>query len=246
MRSRDEQAIRRICFDTALFGEPLATHFGDRQLVTDALIGCHIWGEPQALYAAEEDGRVTGYLAGTWDARRLQWRCGPRLVWHLLRDWFLRGHWGRLQSLRLALAALRYAWVVSRLRVREPARYRAGLHINIDREYRRRGHGGILLRAFLHDAAARGVPGVHVSTASTAGKRFFSKMGFRGAATAMAPSIAGAPPRSVWLLIRALQMEAPSDSDDSRPRDHPPQHGGMKPPHGGQRDPRGVEFPPNS
>ena len=202
-RARDERAVRMICFETALFGESVAPYFGDLRLVTDAILGFHIWGEPDYLYVADADGRVVGYLAGTMDVRSLRRRCAARLAFRLSRGWVARGHFLRPRSWRLAWDAARYARAVASLSGRVRENYPANLHVNIDRNYRALGLGRALVEKFLEDAGRGGSPGVHLATTSAGGREFFSAMGFAVAATAASPSIAGRS-RDIFLMTRAL------------------------------------------
>ena len=58
-------------------------------------------------------------------------------------------------------------------------RYRALVHINIDKAYRYHGIGHLLVEHYLRYLKERKIPGVFVSTMSEQGKNFFVKQGFR-------------------------------------------------------------------
>jgi len=202
--SGDEEAVRQICFDTALFGDSIAPHFGDRRLVSDALLGCFLRCAPDWLYVAEEDASVIGYLAGSLDAQATHRQCAVWLGLSICRDWIIGGHALKPRSLRLARDAFRYAGMMLRLRSRAPESCAATLHVNVHRNHRGSGVGTALIHRYLHDLTAVGARGVHLSTASPAARVFFSTMGFTVLASALSPPIAGCPPRDVWLMIREL------------------------------------------
>lgn len=64
------------------------------------------------------------------------------------------------------------------------ARYPAHLHVNVAREWRNAGLGARLVEAFVADARAAGVTGVHVVTGSASRNRnFYERIGFRAAQT---------------------------------------------------------------
>lgn len=207
---RDEGEVRRICFETALFGRPIAAWLDDPQLVAEALIGCHIRCETETVYVAEADGRVVGYLAGRLDSRHPPWRCVCRMLWLIPWLWTRHGHWRRPRSWRLAWAAARYGRTVLRLSAGIAARYPANLHVNIDPGCRRTGAGRALVGRFLQEAARRGCPGVHLLTPSADGKAFFARLGFETVRRAAAPLVPGHPPREIWVMVKAVGRQPSS------------------------------------
>jgi GNAT superfamily N-acetyltransferase len=200
----DERGVRRICFDTALFGEPMAPLFDDLQLVTDALLAGHIRVEPASLFVAAADDRVVGYVAGAVDTSRFLRRCalrvGPTLAW----DFLTRGHVLRRRSWALMLATTRYGRQALRARAGLLADHPSSLHVNLDRSVRGRGLGRRLVEHFCQYAAGRGSPGVHLSTSSPDGKEFFARMGFRRVFACPTPALPGLPPQELWLMAKAL------------------------------------------
>ena len=203
-RRNDEGSIRRICFDTALYGEPIAEYFNDIQLVTDALIGCNIWLEPESLFVAEAQDRVVGYLAGSIDTERFAERCAPRLVPRLLWRFITRGHFLKSRNYALALGIFKYSRIIVREREALLNDYPCSIHTNIDSGYRNAGIGTALIRKFIEYAKSKGSKGVHLSTASSSVKDFFLKTGFHIAATSVSPRIFGKQPREMWLLAMSL------------------------------------------
>ena len=70
---RDRAAVRHLCCETALRGEPVDSLFSDREVVADLLTRYYTDHEAQACWVAEGDGRVVGYLTGCLDRRRYLW-----------------------------------------------------------------------------------------------------------------------------------------------------------------------------
>jgi len=56
--------------------------------------------------------------------------------------------------------------------------YPATLHINIDKDFRRRNAGTLLMERFLRFLKEDHIAGVHLSTASESAKIFFTRAGF--------------------------------------------------------------------
>lgn len=212
-RAPDEQAVRRICFDTALLGQPMAPYFGDSQLVTDALLSYYIRFEPESLFVAEADGQVAGYLSGCLDTHRFEVLYRryvlPRIAWR----WLLRRHWLRRNAWDLLFASARHAraWEASRQDLLHT--YPAHLHMNLDARFRGQGVGGRLLEAFTEHARGQRSAGIHLSAESEGGKVFFLKAGFAKIRTYQGPSFAGLPPVEVWIMGRQLTGRAVRGTD---------------------------------
>jgi len=203
--ARDEARVRAICFETAFFGEPIAPYTRDGRLVTDTLVGCHMGIEPESLFVAEADGSAVGYAAGAVDAGRFTRRCVPSLLPRLLWGFVAQGHILRGTSWVLAGFAFRYGRIGMRERERLLVAYPSALHVNLDRAFRGQGAGSALVRAFLAHAGQAGSRGVHLSTTTPAGRDFFTKLGFREAATVRMPRLHGVS-REIWLMTLALPV----------------------------------------
>ncbi|MCX6356766.1 MAG: GNAT family N-acetyltransferase [Candidatus Aureabacteria bacterium] len=200
----DRGPVRRICADTALYGTPAAVFAGDVDLIVDGLLDYYILYEPESLFVAERSGTVVGYLSGCVDSRRHDRYLTTRIVPRLVLRWLCRGDCLRAWSWQL-MAALTSAGR-QRLRHLSPVRdlYPAHCHINLDPEYRGGGIGAALWDAFRERLMALHVPGIHISSPTEGGKRFFAKLGFTRLAAFPAPPLGGVSPGEIWLMVLRL------------------------------------------
>lgn len=175
----DQTAIRRICIQTGLLGEPLDPVFSDVELAADILVGCYYALEPVSFFVAEESGRPIGYLSGCLQTVPFMRKCRIRVGLRLLRAFLTRGHLFRPSSWRFAHFSALYGLTSERMRQSVFGTHPSHLHINLDAAARGRGAGTALIETFLAHAALHRSSGVHLTTASPDAKRFFMKAGFR-------------------------------------------------------------------
>lgn len=201
---RDETAVRRICADTALLGEPIAPVFDDLELVADVLIACYYRLEPQSFFVAVADNRVLGYLAGCLDTAAFTHACRKRVVRVLFKALFTRGLLFNPACWRFARFALPYGRAINVLRANIIATHPAHLHINLATAARGHGTGMALMNVFLEYAAKHGARGVHLTTPSPAASRFFMKSGFRLVTETPVRGFYPRDLRSISLLVKDL------------------------------------------
>ena len=200
----DEEAVRRICFDTALAGRPMRDVFDDETWVSEALVGYYIRFERTHLHVAEVNGCVSGYLSGCADTIRYERQFARRIVPRLILRFGVRGHIVQASGRAMVAAAVRHArawWRVKHAVVRD---WPAHLHVNLAAAARGRGLGTRLVGEFLAQMRAAGVPGVHVATQSDAARRFFLRSGFEEFATVRLPVALGVGTGTGWLLVRRI------------------------------------------
>jgi ribosomal protein S18 acetylase RimI-like enzyme len=178
-RPSDRAAIRRIAFDTALYGRPIRECVADERLVADSLILYYVRFEPELLLVAEESGEVAGYLTGCRDTRTYLRTYARHVTPVLLTDFVRGGDWLRARSWRAVTAAVPNGFRWARARGSIPDDYPAHCHINLDARFRGHGTGSALIRRFIEELSRLSVPGVHVSTETDAAESFFAKVGFR-------------------------------------------------------------------
>lgn len=179
-RAEDRPAVRTIACDTAAGGEPVERFFHDRELFADLLTGYYTEWEPHALWIAEYEGRVVGYLTGCLDERRYRRVMGWAILPAAVIRGLLRGVWCHPSTWRLFRAAVQ-TWQCGGFSV--PFRsegYPAHVHVNIRQGVRGRGIGERLVRQFLQQAAVAGCPGMRAAIRSdnAAACRFFERLGF--------------------------------------------------------------------
>jgi ribosomal protein S18 acetylase RimI-like enzyme len=200
----DESTVRRICFETALFGGPMAGHFDDPQLVSDTLLMYYLHYEPEHISVADAEGRVAGYVAGARDTRVFMRRYALYVAPRLGFDLIGRGHVVRPRSLEVIVAGLRNGSRWARIRRRVVRDYPAHCHVNVDADFRRTGVGNELLERFEAQLVEEHSPGIHVTTETEAGKAFFAAAGFRVLDGYDSPPFWDFAPRRVWVMAKPL------------------------------------------
>ena len=178
-RPADRPAVRAIACETAERGEPVERFFPDREVFADLLTMYYTDWEPDALWVAEQDSRVMGYLTGCLDTRRyhrvMAARIIPRAAWLGLR----RGALLHRETWRLAQAGL-VTWRLGGLAHVPLDAYPAHLHCNIAPGFRDRQAGTGLVTQFLTQVADARLPGVHAAVRGDNARacRFFERLGF--------------------------------------------------------------------
>jgi ribosomal protein S18 acetylase RimI-like enzyme len=218
---RDEAAVRRICFDTALYGQSMRTLLDDRTLISEALVGYYLRFEPDALFVADAGEAVVGYLTGCLDTRRFVRQFALHLTPRLVLRFLCKGHVFRPAAWRLLLGGARHAAAWKEVRAKLLDSHPAHLHLNLDIHHRGRGVAAGLLREFLALAACRGVRGVHLSTETQEGRKFFHKSGFHVIHEYRLPSILGGAEQTIWLMARPLGAEDGKESRHASDHGHP-------------------------
>ena len=177
---RDRTAVRRICCDTADRGEPVERFFRDRELFADLLTRYYTDWEPEAVWVAEQDGQVVGYVTGCLDTARYRWRMARRIIpWTVLQG-VCRGVLWSPEAWRFLKAAVQ-TWRVGRLGLANSLEaYPAHLHVNLRRGSRGHGVGRRLVERFIEQVAARGLPGLHAAVRDDnhSACHFFERLGF--------------------------------------------------------------------
>ena len=176
----DLKAVREICCETGDRGESVDQLVSDREMFADLVMSYYTTYEPEALWVAEYEGRVVGYLTGCLDSRRyarfMKWRIVPAAVCRAIGR-------GALYS-RQAWRWLGAWWRTCRLQERQRKislrDYPAHVHVNILGEFRGRRMGSLLAERFLEQVRSTGVSGVYAAVRSDnrLSCRFFERMGF--------------------------------------------------------------------
>lgn len=201
----DMAAVSDVCFQTALYGRPVAPLCTDRDFIAEAVLGYYTRFEKESLFVAEVDGSVAGYLTGCLDTRRYERLFAAAIVPRLLARFIARGHWRHAGVWRIIFAAVgvgAHRYGERRGIIKE---YPAHCHIDIVPDAQHMGLGSKLLGAFFGRMDSHGVTGIHVSTPTGPGKKFFAKMGFTLLARHPAPALGGISPGEVWLMGRKKQ-----------------------------------------
>lgn len=177
-RQSDREAVRRICCDTAFYGEPIERVFEDRAFMSEALIGYYTEFETDSMFVADSGGRVIGYVTGCLDTQHCERVYLRHIVPRLARLFVMHGHWLRISSWRMLVSVVRSGRQQYRDRPSIAAAHPAHCHVNLEAAARRSGTGSILLETFFNLARSRRVRGVHVSTATDQGRLSLRRRGF--------------------------------------------------------------------
>ena len=177
--SRDREAVRRICCETALAGEPSAIFFDDDEVFADALTIYFTDHEPESCFVAEHDNNVIGYLIGAKDARRMDKIFSDKIALPLFIKALRRGVFIRKKNMKF-LSRVFLSLMKGEFKTPVFSKdYPATLHINISKECRMAGIGSKLINAYLDYLKAQEVKGVHLATMSDKASQFFSKQNFQ-------------------------------------------------------------------
>ncbi len=179
-RRDDREIVRTICCDTADKGEPIERFLPDRDAVSELLTGYYTDYEPDALFVAEADGKVVGYVMGSFDNRRY----GLVMFWILvpkaLLKGFKRGLFFRPEFWQLGLGMLRnwrrlFAW-----RKESFHSHQGHMHIGIAKGFRGQHVGQRLVAALLDYARSKGVDELTASVhdGNKAASGFFTHLEF--------------------------------------------------------------------
>lgn len=199
----DESAVRRICYETAFFGQSMEPFGVDVRLLTDVLLLPYLKFCPHLFLVAVKDARVAGYLAGCVDTRSLRRHTSGILLGPVVRNLFLKTMIFKSSNraiIRYGIRASRAGQALNECAAPWPAHF----HINIHPECRRAGIGGLLLNEFMNMLKRDGISGVHLTTSSDVSRPFFEKHGFREVHLERTPSLFSVAPHEWRLLARNL------------------------------------------
>ena len=179
-RPQDREAVREISWNTADKGRTVDLYFHDHEAVADFLTRYYTDWEPQALWVAECDGVVVGYLTGCLDTRQCDRVIARKVVPAAVFGAIRRGAFCRAETWRLLAAFAKTALAGGRPKV-DLNEYPAHLHINLRRGFRGRGLGRELVEQFRRQVQEQGIRGIHLIAwgENEEGRRFFEAMGFR-------------------------------------------------------------------
>ena len=203
-KPKDEQAIRRICFDTALYGRPIKKYIKNPILISETFLGYYIRFEPDNILIAEIDGQVAGYLSGCLNTKRYKKifarRIFPRLIWIFI----FQGYFLKINVWQAAYASVVPALKWNKTHKHLLDNYPAHFHIDIDSNFQGQGVGQQLVSQFIKKLEEKKVNGIHLDTATSGGQHFFIKMGFKVLSKEKMSSFFGLPSHELWIMGKKL------------------------------------------
>lgn len=178
-RASDRADLERICLSTGLNGQ-LEKHFCDKEAFVKIWLGPYLTLSPESCWAAVRDGKVIGYLVGTFDGhfhKKAAMILAPTLA-KLLFKWMLGGYRHHPPTGRFLKWLLFRSW---REHPKVP-QDSCSFHFNIDAEEGKSSMAGFLLgREFLDEARRRGRKHWHAVIFAGGGRRptkVYQKLGF--------------------------------------------------------------------
>jgi hypothetical protein len=203
-QSEDEEAVRKICGDTAFFGQKIEQLINDRELIVDALILYYTKFEPESLFIIEQECEVAGYLSGCVDTKKYESTFSRRILPLLVKQFFTHGHWYTPSSWQIFSAYGKTVKKRQHIINRILDTYPAHCHMNLSRKAQHKGFGSQLYSHFLQYLVQQDIKGIHVSTATEAGKAFFRKKGFIVLEKHQIPKFPIDAPKENWLMGRKI------------------------------------------
>lgn len=170
------QALARV----AGAGSPTESLWGHPESEAAIYLDPYLDLEPESVFVAVQDGKLTGYLVGSVDSAKFP--SEEERMTDAIRRYRLTFRRGPARFFARAIADT----VLAKLRRHPTAgdftdpRYPAHLHINVAAPARGTGAADTLVHRFLDHARTAGAPGCHLQTLTenTRAVHFFTRLGF--------------------------------------------------------------------
>ncbi|MGH7954260.1 MAG: GNAT family N-acetyltransferase, partial [Limisphaerales bacterium] len=152
---RDRDAVRRICCDTGLWGNPIEMLFNDREIFADLFTSPYLNYEPEWALVAEDEGRIVGYLLGS---------ICPNFDFTLMRSGFqttikMLGRFAAGRYARHPRSRRFIRWLLTAGFWEQPKHpaSAAHLHVDIEKSHRGQGIGRLLWQTYEKKLRAAGI-----------------------------------------------------------------------------------------
>ncbi|MCX5687341.1 MAG: GNAT family N-acetyltransferase [Candidatus Omnitrophica bacterium] len=177
-KRKDRQVVRDIAWETAFMGKPASVFFSDREIFSDFLTLYFTDYEPESCFVAESKGNVVGYLIGAEDEAKLKKIFIFKIIPMLFIKAITRGVLLKKKDSEYLKNCFN-GFLNGEFRSPDFSEdYPAILHINIMESFRKLGIGSKLISSFLEYSTVKKIKGVHLSTMSEEGGKFFKNNGF--------------------------------------------------------------------
>lgn len=179
--SRDRQAVRRLCCNTAYFGEPCETFFPDRRLLADLVMNYFTDYEDQHIWIAEHEAEVVGYIAACFEETRHKRIMLFKIVPISLIRALIRGKIWSIKTYKLIAYSLKSFFLKeTNLAKLDYKRFPVHIHQNIKKGFRGKGIGSRLLIALLNEVKENNLSGIRFKALRQEPEfLFFEKYGFK-------------------------------------------------------------------
>ena len=206
----DRSAVRTICYDTGLIGDPIDPYFGCFDLFADIWTTYYTDYEPESCFTAELDGKVVGYLMGSKDTVLQEEIHRRKIMPQVRRKLFTFGYKVDRRFFSFMCRHLRTWWrgELSHNEDEIIREYPAHLHMNLAEGYRSGAIGSKLMSAYLDYLRENNVRGLHLGTTShnRLALPFYEKWGFRIVSRRCFTLYEGIVPGKMELLFFAREL----------------------------------------
>lgn len=179
--SKDRQAIRKLCCDTAYFGEPCEAFFSDRELLADLVMEYNTDYEPQHTWVAEYRGEIVGYISACFDEVRYNRIMLFKIIPIGLMRAVVRGEIWSKKTYEMIICSIKSFFLKEGKFVGiDSKKFTAHIHQNMKKGFRSKGTGSRLVVALLEEAARKKVRGIKFRTLRQKPRfPFFEKYDFK-------------------------------------------------------------------
>lgn len=177
---KDKQALRKLCCDTAYFGDSCDVFFPDRELLADLIMKYHTDYEPEHIWVAEHKKCIVGYISACFDETKYKRIMLFRIVPVSLIVALIRGKMWSMKTFKMIAYFFSASFLKETKLVKLDQRnFPVHIHQNIKNGFRSRGIGGKLLEAFINEATRNRIQGIKFKTLRQKPCfSFFEKCGF--------------------------------------------------------------------
>lgn len=179
-QAQDRQAIRKLCCDTAYFGDPCEEFFPDRELLADLIMNYYTDYEPEHTWVAEYRDDIIGYLcAGISEARYNYLVTLKVLPFSFLKAFARRKIWDIRTSRLIKYNVRSFFTKEVVLKKADCKKYSVHIHQNIKQGFRGKGIGSELVEAMLKEIKDKASGIRFRALRQKPGFFFFEKYGFK-------------------------------------------------------------------
>lgn len=179
--SKDKEAVRTLCYNTAYFGESCEFFFPDEELLADLIMKYNIDYEPEHTWVAEYEGKIVGYVSACFNEARYSWIMLFRIIPPAFVRALIRGKIWSKKTYRLIAYNLKclFSKEANLIKI-DHKRFPVHIHQNIKQELRGKGIGSRLSIALLDEVETNKLSGIRFrALRQQSNFPFFEKYGFK-------------------------------------------------------------------